>query len=244
MKRLLLLLAVAIITFVIVLFVQNPALLDRVWLWIVGLIGLIIQVFRRLGDAISRWFEKDPKEQRRTNEAHRVSLPEEEKPSPRMVADVQLQLLRYSDDGETTLGLLHVNGTFYCYTLEDTYQETKIAGQTRIPAGIYSIAWRKELTELTQTYQNRYPDWFTYHLHIQKVPEFSAIYLHSGGDHTQTEGCILVSDSLSATDKQAFLTNSRTTFERLYKYLEAQLEVGKTIQIEIRDEAWAQQLVS
>ena len=55
---------------------------------------------------------------------------------------MEIEVLRYSDNGESTLGLLKVNGKFFCYTLEDQYQEVKVKHQTRIPEGTYNITLR------------------------------------------------------------------------------------------------------
>jgi hypothetical protein len=46
-KRILILLVVAVITVGILLFINNPGLLDKVWLWIVGLIGSIVLVVQQ-----------------------------------------------------------------------------------------------------------------------------------------------------------------------------------------------------
>lgn len=243
MKRVLLLVLIAIGTFVVFALFRNPGVLEDIWLWIVGLIGLIIKTFRSVVDYIKGLFAGDDKGKQ--GEEPTPSPSEQPVAGPLAPsADINISLLRYSDDGQTTIGLLHINDKFYCYTLEDTFQEEKVAGQTRIPAGTYTIGFRKEETELTETYRERYPEWFTNHLHIKEVPNFSAIYIHSGGDHTHTEGCVLVSDSLSAKDKKTYLTNSRNTFKTLYKYLSDQLQSGKKIQIHVRDEGWSKQLTS
>ena len=125
---------------------------------------------------------------------------------------------------------MNVNHQFYCYALEDTFNEPKIKGETRIPSGNYNVDFIRQDTPLTEKYRTRF-DWFTYHLEIQKVPGFTGVYIHSGGDHKDTEGCLLVSDSISAGEN-TFLTNSRNTFKKLYQYLELQLKEGKRISLE------------
>ena len=52
---------------------------------------------------------------------------------------MNLKLVRYSDNKESTLGILFLDDEFLCYTLEDTHRKEKIAGQTRIPEGKYKI---------------------------------------------------------------------------------------------------------
>lgn len=251
MKRFLLLLLIAVITFVIFALIKNPGVLEEIWLWIIGLIGLIIKSFRSIFEYFKNLIADDETSVKEAttkdakSKATSPSMPEPASATASLpAADVRISLLRYSDDGQTTVGLLYINDKFYCYTLEDTFQEVKVPGETRIPAGSYTLDFRKEETELTTTYRNRYPEWFTYHLHLKNVPNFSAIYIHSGGDHTHTEGCILVSDSLSTKDKQSFLTNSRNTFKALYGFLSNELRQGKKIQIEVKDEGWINRIAS
>ncbi|MEP5234766.1 MAG: DUF5675 family protein [Cyclobacteriaceae bacterium] len=233
MKRILLLLAVAIGTFLIILFFKNPDMLEGIWLWALGLIGLIIKGGRIAWEKTIKLFDSLlPETQKETVPSKSSKI------ESKIEADIELTVLRYFHDKDTTLGLLYINGAFFCYTLEDTFNQPKVPGQTRIWSGEYFVDFRREETELTKTYKSRYPEWFQYHLWVKDVPEFSAIYIHSGGDNTDTEGCILVSDSLSVKADSQFFTNSRNTFKRLYLYLMAELDNNKKIKISIHDEAW------
>ena len=58
---------------------------------------------------------------------------------------MELELLRISSQEDSTNGILF-NATdgrkFLCYTLEDQHRETKVWGDTRIPAGTYRITLR------------------------------------------------------------------------------------------------------
>ena len=238
MKRVFLLLFIALITFLLIALYKNPELLNDIWLWLSGLVGLIIKGGQRILNYFAGLFSSEDKKT-----GSNSGLPQPATGAGQATAEsnangVTLTLLRYLDDGETTIGLLYVNDAFYCYTLEDTFQKVKIAGSTRIPAGRYAIKFREEETELTQEYRTRYPEWFVYHLELQNVPQFSAVYIHNGGDHTDTEGCILVSDSISVEDENTYLTNSRTTFKRLYVFLQQQMTESKKIFIDIKDELW------
>ncbi len=244
MNRFLLLILVAGITFLIILFAIKPELIESVWLWIIGLSGTIIKAFQLLIDFFKKKFSGD----KETTDKENPEIPGEAniKSSSSDIREVfkgtSLNLLRYSDDGATTIGLLSINEKFYCYTLEDTFNEVKIDGETRIPGGTYSILFRKEETELTLKYRERYPDWFTWHLQLKDVPEFSSIYIHNGGDYTQTEGCLLVSDSLNVSNEKTFLSNSRETFRRLYGYLREQLDNNIPVRISIYNEKWMKTL--
>src|SRR5258707_967633 len=102
--------------------------------------------------------------------------------------------------GDYTLGINTCDFAPYkSFILEDTFHPTKIAGETRFKAGLYPLAIRKELTELTKKHREAYaknpdgtwfkanPDWF--HIEITKIPEYSGCYIHSGIDDSHTKGC-------------------------------------------------------
>ena len=231
MKRMFLLLIIAGITFLVILFASKPELINDIWIWLIGLSGLIVKGFQLILDYFKDLFNSDSK----------PVVPENTVPEakPRdSFSGTSLKLLRISDDGETTIGLLFVNNSFYCYTLEDARHEVKIPGETRIPAGTYSINFKKEMTEKTQEYRTLYPDWFSFHLQLNNVPGFDSVFIHNGGDHADTEGCILVSDSIQVQDKNTLLTNSLTTFKRLYEFISQQLSAGIACRIIIQDENW------
>lgn len=61
---------------------------------------------------------------------------------------MKLEVLRFSSQADCTHGLLFevtdIGKKFLCYTLEDERRALKVKGETRIPAGVYSIQLRKE----------------------------------------------------------------------------------------------------
>ena len=244
MNRFLLLVLIAGATFLIILFAVKPELIENIWLWIIGLSGAIVKAFQTLIEFFKEKFSSDKdvadkNEHEATEQVIDNANSEEIKES---FAGISISLMRFSDDKETTIGLLSINDQFYCYTLEDTFHEVKVAGETRIPAGTYQVQFKKEETELTLKYRERYPEWFTFHLQLQSVPGFDSIYIHNGGDHTHTEGCILVSDSLNVNNEKTFLSNSRETYRRLYGYLREQLDNNIPVRITIYDEHWIKKI--
>lgn len=155
-------------------------------------------------------------------------------------------LQRYSDNRESTLGLLFVKREtlfFFCYTLEDQFQEVKVRAETRIPAGKYEIVIQREETPKTLSYRKRYPNWFKSHLMLKDVPGFTGIYIHIGNTDSDTEGCILLGDNADNNRiGPGALSNSTQAFIRFYNFLYDHLdwkENGKYVNkafIEIFDE--------
>ena len=103
-----------------------------------------------------------------------------------------VQVVRREYTDTTTLGELYVDGTFVCFTLEDTdrylTQDTpldtilakKKPGHTAIPIGAYKMAI---------TYSSRFKKRL---LIIKDVPGFTGIRFHTGNIPEDTDGCVLV----------------------------------------------------
>ena len=60
MNRILLLVAIAAITFAIIFFSARPDLLEDLWLWAVGLAGLIVKTVQLVFTGLKRLFSKMP----------------------------------------------------------------------------------------------------------------------------------------------------------------------------------------
>lgn len=150
-------------------------------------------------------------------------------------------LQRYSDNAESTLGLLMRREAtalrFLGYTLEDEARAVKVQGETRIPAGIYDLALRKVVSPLTLAYRKRFPDWFSWHVQIMAVPGFAYCYLHIGNDDDDTDACVLMGDSTNNNQNgKGFIGESAKCYTRWYKDIVPRLEAGQRARIEIRDE--------
>ena len=254
-NRIAILLFIGLVVFALVFFTQRPDVLSDIWLWLVGLAGLIIQGLKNLFDFMRKDPALVPETPAATAARQNMAAASQATTThgvttiPETVHEdkfdgATITVLRFSDDGATTVGLLYLNGHFYCYTLEDTYHAQKIADNTRIPAGTFSVDFNRADTPLTLKYRNHFPDWFTYHLEIMNVPGFQGVYIHSGGDHNDTSGCLLVSNRLTIDANNTFFTNSQTTFKQLYQYLKETLDKGTRVRLIIRDESWFDHLTT
>lgn len=156
---------------------------------------------------------------------------------------MELLLNRISSGYEATLGNLFDTEparapllTFLCYTLEDQYNEPKVPGETRIPAGRYEIKLRTE-GGMHKRYMERFHPWHGGMLWLQDVPGFTFIYIHVGNKDDDSEGCILVGDGqISNVVERGQVTSSVVAYRRLYELIHAAI-MKDTVWIRIEDVA-------
>lgn len=151
---------------------------------------------------------------------------------------MELTLHRFSDNGTDTLGLMSIDCKFDCFTLEDEHRSEKVKGETRIPSGKYEVKFREQVSGLTEKYRKRFPKWFTFHLHIQDVPNFKYVYMHIGNNEDHSDGCILLGDNseCEVIGGDRHIYKSVQAFERFYKKVAAVLETNTKVYLTIKDE--------
>lgn len=152
---------------------------------------------------------------------------------------------RYSDNRDCTLGILFkeiVDGNgkrlhLEAYTLEDEYRAIKQAKETRIPAGFYELGLQPSDTPKTLQYRAKYP-WFKNHIEILKVKDFKGVYIHIGNHDEDTEGCILLGDTVNNNNvATGEITTSMVAFKRFYEVVHEYLSNGGKAFLTIKDEA-------
>lgn len=113
----------------------------------------------------------------------------------------------------STIGRLDdINGTFQCFTLEDTKRDgPKIPGSTAIPAGRY---------EVIINFSNRFKKPLPL---LLNVPGFLGVRIHSGNTAADTEGCILVGNIKGDN----FVGESRGAFAVLSLKIQNAIQRGK-----------------
>lgn len=261
MKRYFVIFVLILLVVLAILFVRQPQLLDKIWLWLVGFIGYIILLFRKGAEGLKALFSPNnsspaalpplntnptppPVPRQPVNDLEEKIKEIEaglrnERPIGKPLAQHYITLLRYMDDGQTTLGLMFLQGKFFAYTLEDTHQDEKNHGNTRIPQGVYPLQLNRNVTGLTQTYRNKF-SWFDFHVEIKEIPNFSLVYIHIGNTHIDTKGCVLIADGVNAADPQKMISHSRLAFERFYKTIHPLLNSNRKLTIQLLDEDWIQ----
>lgn len=127
---------------------------------------------------------------------------------------MKIKVIRTVSTPQCCLGKLYIEDQFQCYTLEDRLRQTKLPGETAIPAGTYSLVLDKSVR-----FGRVMP-------HVLAVPGFEGVRIHSGNTDKDTQGCILVGQSQSA----GRVEGSRLAFNALFQKLE-QCKEAMTIQI-------------
>ena len=152
---------------------------------------------------------------------------------------MKLKVLRFSSQEDSTNGLLFdaTNGMeFLCYTLEDEKRDQKVMAETRIPSGTYNILLRKE-GGFHVRYTKKYGNMHKGMLHVQDVPNFQWILIHTGNTDEHTAGCLILGDSQenNILVKDGFIGRSTQAYKRVYPIIASALESGEEVTIEYID---------
>lgn len=139
-----------------------------------------------------------------------------------------------------TIGVLYVNGIRFCETLEDKdrglkqtdslayIKSRKVYQETAIPTGTYKVAMNVTSPKYSASAwywklcQGKVP-------RLLNVPGWEGVLLHTGNTALDTAGCILT----GRNTKVGQLTESKVTYEKLYKKMKAAYDKGEEITIEI-----------
>lgn len=154
--------------------------------------------------------------------------------------DMQLEVLRFSSEDDSTSGLLFdiTDGKrkFLAYTLEDEYREEKEMHETRIPAGNYNVTLRT-VGGFHTRYTEKYGDMHKGMLWVRDVPGFEYILIHTGNTDEHTSGCLLLGDSQTNNQikEDGFIGSSVQAYKRVYPLIAKVLEDGGTVNITYTD---------
>ena len=149
---------------------------------------------------------------------------------------MQLEVLRFSSQVDSTSGLLFevsdLGRHFLCYTLEDERRALKVKGETRVPAGTYKIELRTE-GGFHGRYSKKYPGVHIGMLHIQDVPNFEYILIHTGNTDEHTAGCLIVGDAQENNKiiADGFVGKSVNAYKRIYPSIAKAIQQGEEVTI-------------
>ena len=121
---------------------------------------------------------------------------------------------------------------FLSYALEDEYRNDKVKHETRVPAGTYQIKLRT-VGGFNSRYTKKYGDFHKGMLHVQDVPGFEYILIHTGNTDEHTSGCLIVGDSQENNQivKDGFIGKSVQAYKRIYTPIATALENGEEVTI-------------
>lgn len=134
---------------------------------------------------------------------------------------MELELKRDVPDELRMFGVLSVDGTYECETLEDPPREVKVAGKTAIPAGRYRVTLENS--------PKFGPDTIT----INDVSGFTHIRIHAGNSENDTDGCPLVGQERTETT----IIRSRQALAHLKPKIQEGLQDGAEVWITVKDAA-------
>ena len=105
--------------------------------------------------------------------------------------------------------------------------------ETCIPEGTYDIKFRKT-GGFHAKYTERYKNAHYGMLHIQDVPNFTYILIHTGNTDEHTSGCLIVGETQQDLEvsKDGFIGSSTVAYKKMYSKVSAQLLQGKDVTIE------------
>ena len=142
-----------------------------------------------------------------------------------------------------TIGRLYIDGVKFCDTIEDTdrglkqnmshdeIKRKKVYGKTAIPTGTYRLSMSvASPSYIEKARKDSYYSFCCMNMpRIENVPCYSGVLIHPGTDENSTLGCLIVGEN-TVVGK---VTNSRTTFKRLWQMLFETYKRGEMITIEI-----------
>lgn len=152
---------------------------------------------------------------------------------------MEILLTRIGSDADSTIGVIHIDGSLQCFSLEDEYRAKKVWGETRIPAGRYRILLRTD-GSLHQKYkEHKNATIRSIHrgmLWLQDVPGFEYILIHIGNNERDTAGCILTG-AVAVIDEGGpeVIQSSTLAYIDLYRKAIDALNRGEQIWITVRD---------
>lgn len=152
-----------------------------------------------------------------------------------MQKTIEIDVIRYSDGGQSTIGIFFIDGVFECHTLEDQFRDVKVYADTRIPAGRYKITLRTE-GKFHESYKKRFPAIHKGMLWIRDVPGFEYILIHIGNDEKDTAGCLLIGLNVNQNIyAPGQLENSTDAYLKLYPKIANHLSAGGEVFINYHD---------
>lgn len=135
-----------------------------------------------------------------------------------------IKITRVAQTENSTLSLLHIDGKFECYLLEDKLRKVKLKKHTAIPSGKYKLKLNTD-GGMNVRYKRRFPEMHKGMIEIDGIDNFDYVYIHLGNSINDTEGCPLTGSAVTIRGGEFFVTGSEAqyvkTYPKLLKLIEA-----------------------
>lgn len=120
---------------------------------------------------------------------------------------------------DSTASILRHGSKFLGFIIEDGHRAVKEHGKSRIPPGEYTIQPKKEGKFYSKYKEALGHQWVP---HLQDVPGFDQILIHSGNYVSDTDGCLLINSTLGYMEKANLYYGggSMIAYKKLYAYLD------------------------
>ena len=144
---------------------------------------------------------------------------------------MEVVVKRFADNGDTTMGILYIDGVFQCFTIEDEERAIKVKGETRVPNGKYNLGLRNS-GGYNNRYRGKYPSIHKGMLCVYNEENwiiktddmsFQYILIHTGNTDEHTAGCLLLNDGVS---KKFRGSSSVDAYKRIYPKIAAAVQAS------------------
>lgn len=262
------LLVIALLAIVTLIFVTNPDLLSKVWLYILGFIGYVMVLVEKGIKSIGNAFKKEPvapptpipisplpaaaslpvqqtvvnsdkaKLEQKIIELE-LKLQNASSDSGESLGKTTLTVLRYVNDSETTLGLIFLRNKFFAYTLEDTFREEKVKGKTRIPEGLYEVGFSPVDPADSRITRDYLAKYPWFTKHIHLKNVPGFEGIYIHVGNTHDDTAGCILIADGVNmDVRKALMHSARAYERFYKIMAALLDSNEKATIQVLDENW------
>jgi Family of unknown function (DUF5675) len=131
---------------------------------------------------------------------------------------MESKIIRVAQGKNSTLSQLYINEIFQCYLLEDKIRAEKIASETAIPTGVFSLKLNTYGAKNVD-YKKAFGKLHEGMIEIASLPNYSSVYIHSGNTIIQTAGCPLCGFGFQFANGDFLVSQSIAAYKMIYPKL-------------------------
>lgn len=140
---------------------------------------------------------------------------------------MRVEIVEIASKSNSTISMLFIDGKHKFFIVEDGYREVKVPGETRIPAGVYSLS-RRYHGKFFQKYKHDYNHQFA--LEILGIDGFEDVLIHIGNTNQDTRGCLLVNMGFKiGPDGNYVGVESAIAYQAFYKIVFPELQADRPV---------------